>query len=31
MTGFNRNTAEALHLVIFYAGNPGTPFLDPVH
>jgi quercetin dioxygenase-like cupin family protein len=31
MTGFNRSTSEALHLVIFYVGDPGTPFLDPVH
>ncbi len=31
MTGFNRSTGEALHLVIFYVGDPGTPFLDPIH
>ena len=31
MTGFNRSTTEALHLVIFYVGDPGTPFLDPIH
>jgi quercetin dioxygenase-like cupin family protein len=31
MTGFNRSTSEALHLVIFYVGEPGTPFLDPIH
>ncbi len=31
MTGFNRSTSEALHLVIFYVGDPGTPFLDPIH
>jgi quercetin dioxygenase-like cupin family protein len=31
MTGFNRSTAEALHLIIFYVGDPGTPFLDPIH
>ena len=31
MTGFNRSTREALHLVIFYVGDPGTPFLDPIH
>jgi quercetin dioxygenase-like cupin family protein len=31
MTGFNRSTSEPLHVVIFYVGDPGTPFLDPVH
>jgi len=31
MTGFNRSTRQALHLVIFYVGDPGTPFLDPIH
>ena len=31
MTGFNRSTGEALHLLIFYVGDPGTPFLDPIH
>lgn len=31
MTGFNRSTREALHLVIFYVSDPGTPFLDPIH
>lgn len=31
MTGFNRSTSESLRLVIFYVGDPGTPFLDPVH
>jgi quercetin dioxygenase-like cupin family protein len=31
MTGFNRSTTEPLHLVIFYVGEPGTPFLDPIH
>jgi quercetin dioxygenase-like cupin family protein len=31
MTGFNRSTSEALHLVIFYVGDPGSPFLDPIH
>ena len=31
MTGFNRSSSEALHLVIFYVGDPGTPFLDPIH
>ena len=31
MTGYNRSTAEALRLVIFYVSEPGTPFLDPLH
>lgn len=31
MTGFNRSTSEALHLIIFYVSDPGTPFLDPMH
>jgi quercetin dioxygenase-like cupin family protein len=31
MIGFNRSSSEALHLVIFYVGDPGTPFLDPIH
>jgi quercetin dioxygenase-like cupin family protein len=31
MTGFNRSTTEALHVVVFYVGDPGTPFLDPIH
>ena len=31
MTGVNRSAREALHLVIFYVGDPGTPFLDPIH
>ena len=31
MTGYNRSTAEKLKLVIFYVGDPGTPFLDLVH
>ena len=28
MTGFNRNSTEALRLVIFYTSDPDTPFLD---
>ncbi len=31
MTGYNRSTTEPLRLVIFYIGDPGTPFLDPLH
>ena len=31
MTGFNRSASEPLRLVIFYVGDPGTPFLDPIH
>ena len=31
MTGFNRSPSEALHLVIFYVSETGTPFLDPIH
>lgn len=31
MTGYNRSTTEALHLVIFYVSDPDTPFLDPLN
>jgi quercetin dioxygenase-like cupin family protein len=31
MTGYNRSTTENMRLVIFYVGDPGTPFLDLVH
>ncbi len=31
MTGYNRSSSEALHLVIFYVSEPDTPFLDPLH
>ena len=31
MTGYNRSTTEALHLVIFYVSEPNTPFLDPLN
>lgn len=31
MTGYNRSATEPLRLVIFYTGDPGTPFLDLVH
>lgn len=30
MTGYNRSTSDPLRLVIFYASDPETPFLDPV-
>ena len=31
MTGYNRSTTDPIRLVIFYVGNPGTPFLDMIH
>ena len=31
MTGYNRSTSELTKVVIFYVGDPGTPFLDPHH
>lgn len=31
MTGHNRSATETIRLVIFYVGDPGTPFLDPIH
>jgi quercetin dioxygenase-like cupin family protein len=31
MTGYNRSETKALHLVIFYVSEPGTPFLDPLN
>lgn len=31
MTGRNRSATEMIRLVIFYVGDPGTPFLDPIH
>lgn len=31
MTGYNRSVTEPIRLVIFYAADPGTPFLDPIH
>ncbi len=31
MTGYNRSATETIRLVIFYVGEPGTPFLDPIH
>jgi len=30
MTGYNRSSTEPLRLVIFYASDPDTPFLDPI-
>jgi quercetin dioxygenase-like cupin family protein len=30
MTGYNRSTTEPIKLVIFYASDPDTPFLDVV-
>jgi len=29
MTGHNRSATEAARVVIFYVGDPGTPFLHP--
>ncbi len=31
MTGYNRSATAPLRVVIFYVGDPGTPFLDVVH
>lgn len=31
MTGYNRSATENLKVVIFYVGDPGTPFLDAAH
>jgi quercetin dioxygenase-like cupin family protein len=28
MTGYNKSTTEPLKVLIFYVGDPGTPFLD---
>lgn len=28
MTGYNRSPAAPLRVVVFYVGDPGTPFLD---
>jgi quercetin dioxygenase-like cupin family protein len=30
MTGYNRSSTEPMRVVIFYASEPGTPFLDPI-
>ena len=31
MTGHNRSATAPLRVVIFYVGDPGTPFLDMLH
>lgn len=31
MTGYNRSATEKLEVLIFYVGDPNTPFLDLVH
>jgi len=31
MTGYNRSATEPLKVVIFYVGEPNTPFLDLSH
>lgn len=31
MTGYNRSATEPLRVLIFYVGDPGTPFLDMAH
>jgi quercetin dioxygenase-like cupin family protein len=31
MTGYNRSTTDPMKVLIFYASDPGTPFLDPAH
>jgi quercetin dioxygenase-like cupin family protein len=31
MTGYNRSATEPLRVVIFYASDPDTPFLDMAH
>ena len=31
MTGYNRSATDPIRLVIFYVGDPGTPFLDMLH
>jgi quercetin dioxygenase-like cupin family protein len=30
MTGYNRSATEPTRVVIFYVGDPGTPFLDVI-
>src|SRR5438874_9407089 len=30
MTGYNRSSTDPLRVVIFYASDPETPFLDPI-
>lgn len=31
MTGYNRSGNQPVRLVIFFVGDPGTPFLHPIH
>ncbi|MBC7800784.1 MAG: cupin domain-containing protein [Gemmatimonadaceae bacterium] len=31
MTGYNRSATDPIRLLIFYVGETGTPFLDPIH
>jgi Cupin domain len=31
MTGYNKSTTEPMRVVIFYVGEPNTPFLDVAH
>jgi quercetin dioxygenase-like cupin family protein len=31
MTGYNRSKSDSLRVVVFYASDPDTPFLDPLH
>ena len=31
MTGHNRSADTTMRVVIFYVGDPGTPFLDAIH
>ena len=31
MTGYNKSTTEPMQVVIFYVGDPNTPFLDVAH
>lgn len=31
MTGYNRSTTEPMKVLIFYVGDPNTPFLDVSH
>jgi quercetin dioxygenase-like cupin family protein len=31
MTGYNRSITEPLRVVVFYASDPDTPFLEQIH
>jgi quercetin dioxygenase-like cupin family protein len=31
MTGYNKSTTDPMRVVIFYVGDPNTPFLDVAH